>query len=455
MDHATGAPLRRVSRRRGAREAWGRALCLMVLTFIIALSLSAAVSAAPAIVVHNGPRDSKQIALTFDDNYNPARALATLRALQRHQVKATLFVMGSGVQSYPTINAEIVKGMAAGLFEVGDHSYSHPVLTKLSNAGKAAQIGGGTDAFRKATGARTVPLFRPPYGSTNASVAAVAGQEGFSHLILWDIDPRDWAGSSASTMTNHIVSRARSGAIVVMHLSAPHTAEAIPGLAAKLRDKGYELVTVSEMLRGDRLFFDVNGDSDMGGAVARMVEAGFMSGYNSNYFGPWDSITRAQVAKVSTLVAGIHTEEIEGVEAPAFPDVPVRRDGGGNLVAYPFDFVQEAAAAGLVVGSPAADGRLYFNPDRAINRVQFATILARMARQFKGYAATATEAGLPEVVFADVPEYAVVDVSLVAALGLLTGTGEGKFAPQTGAPRGTVALAMSRYLDLPDVWPAD
>ena len=92
----------------------------------------------------------------------------------------------------------------------------------------ARQIGGGTDAFREPTGARTVPLFRPPYGSTDAQVAAVAGTEGFSYLVLWDVDPRDWAGGSASTIADHVVSHAHSGAIVVMHLSAAHTGEAIP-----------------------------------------------------------------------------------------------------------------------------------------------------------------------------------------------------------------------------------
>ncbi len=259
----------------------------------------------------------------------------------------------------------------------------------------ASQIGGGTDAFRKATGARTVPLFRPSYGSTDSRVAAVAGAEGFSYLVLWDIDPRDWAGGSAKAITDHIVSRAHSGAIVVMHLSGPHTAEAIPGLASRLRDKGYELVTVSEMLKGDRLFLDVSSESETGQAIARMVDLGFMSGYNGNYFGPYDSITRAQVAKVSTLVGGIHTEEVEGVDAPVFPDVPVRRDSAGEPLSYPFDFVQEAAAAGLVVGSAAEDGTLLFNPDRPINRVQLATILARMARQFKGYPATLPTWGWP------------------------------------------------------------
>lgn len=438
-------------RRRGFRCRATRTLTILGLAVVLLLAWSATAYAASASVVYHGSTARKQIALTFDDNTNSSRGVATLRALQKYKVRATMFVIGQGVKAYPSINNEIVKGMAAGLFEVGDHSWSHPVLTKLSTSGMRSQIGGGTDAFREATGARTVPLFRPPYGSTNSTVAAVAGSEGFSHLVLWDIDPRDWAGGSAKAITDHIVSRAHNGAIVVMHLSAPHTYEAIPGLATRLRDKGYELVTVSEMLKGDRLFLDVSSESESGQAIVRMVDLGFMSGYNANYFGPWDSITRAQVAKVSTLVGGIHTDTVEGADAPVFADVPVRHDSQGAPVSYPFDFVQEAAAAGLVVGSAAGDGTMVFRPNEAITRVQFATILARMARQFKGYPATATDAGLAEVTFPDVPAYAAADVSLVATLGLMTGSGSGSarsFQPWSGAVRAQVAVAMSRYLDL-------
>ncbi|MCL5736941.1 MAG: S-layer homology domain-containing protein, partial [Actinobacteria bacterium] len=376
---------------------------------------------------------------------------------------------------------------------VGDHSRSHPVLTGLSRSGMASQIGAGTDAFRRLTGARTVPLFRPPYGSTNGAVAAVAGSEGFAYEVLWDVDPRDWAGGSAKSIADHVVGHAHNGAIVVMHMSAPHTAEAIPLIASRLRAKGYELVTVSEMLKGDRLFLDVDSGTQQGEAIARMFDLGFMSGYDRNYFGPAETITRAQVAKVAALVGGIHTPQVESADAPHFSDVPVKHDSQGNPIAYPFDYVEEAAGAGLVTGSVGADGIALFNPNATIARVQFAQILARMARQLKGYtdappggslapagagdlqAAAAAEpataaaiaavdpapiglelAGLepaslgPAATFADVPEYAAADVALVTRLGLMSGYSTGEFGVWAGAKRGQVALAMSRFLDLPD-----
>ena len=434
-----------------------RSVAIGAAALAIVLLWAGVASAASASVVYKGPSDRKQIALTFDDNTKVDRGVATLRVLQKEKVPATLFLIGSSVKSTSAINTEIVKGMKQGLFEVGDHTWSHPVLTRLSSSGMASQIGGGTDAFRTVTGARTVPLFRPPYGSTDSRVAAVAGSEGFRYLVLWDIDPRDWAGGSASSIANHIISRAHNGAIVVMHLSAPHTAAAIPTIVSTLRGRGYEFVTVSTMMKGNRLFLDVDTGSNTGQAISRMVQEGFMSGYDGNYFGPSDTITRGQVAKVATLVGALHTPDVGNAGSPSFTDVSLLHDSDGNALAYPFDYVEEAAAAGLVVGSPTSGGAMVFRPTEAITRVQLAQILARMVRQLKGYGlggpTDPSGTAASTISFGDVPEYALADVALVAGMGLMSGYSGDRFSPWAGAQRGHVAAAMSRYLDLPVVEP--
>ena len=214
-------------------------------------------SAASASVVHTGPSDRKQIALTFDDNTKIERGVATLRALQKNQVPATLFVIGSAIKGTRHQQRDSQR------HEAGAVRSRRPYLV-APGPDESVDLGHGLSdrrrdrRFPRRTGARTVPLFRPPYGSTNSRVAAVAGSEGFRHLVLWDIDPRDWAGGSAATIADHVIGHAHSGAIVVMHLSAPHTAAAIPSIVSELRGKGYEFVTVSTMLRGDRLFLDVD-----------------------------------------------------------------------------------------------------------------------------------------------------------------------------------------------------
>ena len=200
---------------------------------------------APATVIRHGTTSEPWIALTFDDNYDTDRSLATLDILSRNGVPASIFVTGQWVNEYP----EVTQRIAAGPFEIGDHSLSHPDLRQLSLKRVLAEIGGGVGAFEALMGVSTAPLFRPPGGYLNEKVAAVAGVKGFPYMVLWDIDPKDWAGVPADTIEDCVVRGAHNGAIVLLHLSAPHTCEALPNIIASLRERGYEFVTVTEMIR--------------------------------------------------------------------------------------------------------------------------------------------------------------------------------------------------------------
>ena len=286
---------------------------------------------------------------------------------------------------------------------------------------------------------------RPPYGATNGVVAAAAGEKGFLYVVLWDVDTNDWRGLSASTIRDHVLSHAHNGAIVLMHLSAPNTAAALPGIITGLRNRGYELVTVSALLKGDRRFLDLPEGSDVGRAVIRMVDAGHMSGYDANYFGPAHAMTRGQLAKVAVLAAGLHTPEVEGADSPTFVDVLPRRDADGKVIAYPFDYVEEAAAAGILSGRAGESGQV-FSPGVQITRGQLAQVVARMAREPQGLPGR-LRGGRPGGL--DVPDYAAADVALTAKLGLMRGYSTGRFDVWSSAQRGHVAVVMARFLDLP------
>lgn len=404
-------------------------------------------TAATVSVVFRGSAERKWIALTFDDNTIPGPTLETLRVLQEYQVPATLFVCGYAVDAYPEVTDAILQGVSTGLFEVGDHSGTHRDLTQLSPDDLHAEIGAGTDAFREATGGgSTVPFFRPPYGRNNTLVAQVAAERGFTHMVLWDVGTEDWTGEPAATIEQNIVSRAHNGAIMLLHMAAEHTAAALPGIVTRLRAAGYEFVPVSQMLRGARLFLDVNPDTEVGRAVATLTASGTMSGYNANYFGPVDRLTRRQAAKVVTLAAGVHTDVVENVDSRTFWDVPPTYDSLGNIQPYPYDFIEEAAAHGLIQGTVDDHSRQVFRPDVSITRVQLAQILARMCRELKGYPAS-LDGTAPA--FSDVPDYAAADVALVAQLGLMKGYAGNTFGSYEPAQRGHVAVVVGRYLELP------
>lgn len=203
-------------------------------------------------------------------------------------------------------------------------------------------------------------------------------------------------------------------------------------------------LTVSELQSGTR-FSDIDASTETGRAALRMMSEGYMSGYSTSYFGPTNPMTREQAAKVSVGVAALHTSPVENVSSPTFSDVLPTRDAAGRPVPYPFDFVEEAAAAGLLNGR-AGPSTLLFMPKDKVSRVALAQLVARMIREFKGY--TDTYSGDTSS-FRDVPTYALADVTLVAKLGVMRGYTEGRFDSWSPAQRGHVALVMTRVLDLP------
>jgi len=430
-------------------------LVVVVLGLVPGLRADAALGA-PASVVRHGPRDLPRVALTFDDNFRNERALPALQTLQDYSVPATMFVVGHYVEVFPEVTAKL----AAGSFEIGDHTFGHLPLPPLSWGELRREIGGGTDAFRAATGLPTSPLFRPPYGHTTGRVLEAAGAEGFRYVVLWDVGASDWTGVSASTIRSRVLSNVQNGSIVLLHLSAPHTFEALPGIITGLRDRGFELVTVTDLLRGKGGFLDTLASGEVASAVERMAELRIMSGYSQDYFGPGDPITRAQFAKVSVLSAGLHTGDVGAISSPTFADVPLARDREGRPVPYPFDYVEEAVASGLIQGRKDEDGVRRFYPGETLTRLQLAQIVGRMVERVRGYphsygvgdddGAVGSDGivGSDGGGFTDVPSYAREDVNRVVALGLMKGYSDGRFAPWARAERGHVAVVTSRFLDL-------
>lgn len=151
--------------------------------------------------------------LTFDDCASADAIGAIVGALADRGLRATFFPTGVCRDLFPWL----VPSLLAAGHRVCNHTYSHPDLTKLSDAAVRAQIQGGV-----ATGC---DLFRPPYGAIDRGgrIAGIAASLGY-HVQLWDVDTRDWAGTSAAAMVAMI--RARGG-VVLMHLHGAHTVEAI------------------------------------------------------------------------------------------------------------------------------------------------------------------------------------------------------------------------------------
>lgn len=181
---------------------------------------------------------SRLIALTFDDGPSVATTPRLLDILQQRGVKATFFVLGTMAQRAP----DILRREKAEGHEVASHTPYHNQLTKLSFDQIRAEAAEMDRIFTEILG--TVPPFtRPPYGSQNATVGQALGQP----MVLWSIDPRDWADRNASVVCNRVVGAARDGAIILVHDIHATTVDAVPCIIDSLRAQGYEFLTVSEL----------------------------------------------------------------------------------------------------------------------------------------------------------------------------------------------------------------
>jgi peptidoglycan/xylan/chitin deacetylase (PgdA/CDA1 family) len=206
-----------------------------------------------ARVVSHGPRDVRNIALTFDMGGRLDPAVDIVRWLIDHDVHATLFPTGASATS--TALGRQAMQLAAtrpDLFDIGNHSWSHPDFRDLTSAEMADQLTRTETALVPICGP-TKPWFRPPYGGWNEAVRSGVGAAGWRTMVMWDVDMIDWrpeadGGPTAADMAAKLRASARGGSIVLMHLGGYNTLEALPGILDAAGALGLAPVTLTEML---------------------------------------------------------------------------------------------------------------------------------------------------------------------------------------------------------------
>lgn len=187
-------------------------------------------------------RSRKAVALTFDDGPNPNTTPIALELLKKYNAKGTFFMVGKAVAG----NEEIIKQVVAEGHQIGNHSWSHPLLTKISLEQAKSQINDTTEALKKASG-QDVHIMRPPYGGINATIQAAVDQS----FILWDVDTLDWKNRNTASIMKE-VRKARPGSIILMHDVHQTSINALPTVLQYLTEQGFELVTIDELM-GDQL----------------------------------------------------------------------------------------------------------------------------------------------------------------------------------------------------------
>ena len=187
-------------------------------------------------------RTRKAVALTFDDGPSPKTTPVALDLLKKYNAKGTFFMVGHAVEG----NEDIIKRVIAEGHQIGNHSWDHPVLTKISLEKAKSQINDTTAALKKASGL-DVHIMRPPYGAINGAIQAAVDQS----FILWDVDTLDWKNRNTASIMKE-VRKAQAGSIILMHDIHQTTIDALPLILQYLTEQGFEMVTVEELM-GDQL----------------------------------------------------------------------------------------------------------------------------------------------------------------------------------------------------------
>lgn len=197
----------------------------------------------------------KKVALSFDAAWGNEDTGKILEILKKHNVHVTFFMTGGWVESYP----DDVKAILAAGHDLGNHSENHKNMSQLSNDEKEQELMKVHEKVKTLTGYEMF-LFRPPYGDYDNDVVKVAQKCGYS-TIQWDVDSLDWkdygVDSIISTVCNH--KHLGNGSIILCHNGAKYTAEALDSLITNLKDQGYEIVPVSQLILREKYHMNHEG----------------------------------------------------------------------------------------------------------------------------------------------------------------------------------------------------
>jgi peptidoglycan/xylan/chitin deacetylase (PgdA/CDA1 family) len=195
--------------------------------------------------VTHGPRDSRSVALTFDDGFNVPACISIVDTLIARDAAATFFPNGQYVRERPGF----WHWVAANGFPVGSHATTHHDATTLSTSQLVLDLGSERRILDESLGVPSIDAFRPPFGSYDSRVLDVAGAAGYPLMVGWDVDSKDQDGARD---VNEVIANATTGtggSIVLMHCGSPLTPLALPAIIDRYRAQGLSFVTIPQMFR--------------------------------------------------------------------------------------------------------------------------------------------------------------------------------------------------------------
>lgn len=230
--------------------AWTVAAAASLLMLVTAAYIGATTPSATwfGSLIHHGPRNGNEVAVTFDDGPNPPYTLQISAILDRHGVKGTFFTVGKALEERPDVSRALIQDGQL----LGNHSYHHDAFSWLDP--RYGELEETQDAFKRTLGVCPA-LFRPPHGSHTPFMANAVSDRGMK-MVTWDVSAGDWATDDGALVAKRVLEKVQGGSIILLHdgidgnLGADRGVilTALPIILSGLRDRGLKAVTLDRLL---------------------------------------------------------------------------------------------------------------------------------------------------------------------------------------------------------------
>jgi len=203
--------------------------------------------------IYNVQTDEKKVAFTMNCAWNADDIDSILETLKNNNVKITFFIVGDWIDKFP----EAVKKINSEGHEIASHSNTHPHVNNLSYEENIKEIEESNKKIDNITGKKT-KVYRPPYGEYNDTVIKAAQDKGY-YCIQWSLDTLDYTGITGEEMWKKLEGKIKSGDIILSHNGTKHTADSLDMLIKNIKNKGLEIVPVSNLIYKDNYKINSNG----------------------------------------------------------------------------------------------------------------------------------------------------------------------------------------------------
>ena len=203
--------------------------------------------------IYNVQTEEKKVAFTMNCAWNADDIDQILEVLKQNDTKITFFMVGNWIDKFP----EAVKKIYEAGHEIASHSNTHPHVNNLSYEENIEEIEKSNDKIEKITGQRT-KIYRAPYGEYNNTVIKAAQDKGY-YIIQWSLDTLDYTGLTGDEMWNRIQDKLKAGDIILSHNGTKHTADSLDMLIKNIKQKGFEVVRVSDLIYTENYTINSNG----------------------------------------------------------------------------------------------------------------------------------------------------------------------------------------------------